>query len=236
MLNVLSVDLQGSIFAVLVIHVRTICIEKIRISLIKKINQSPSFFSKKTPVVINVAKINNQINWQNLYQMISDTGLFVIGVCCCYDTILKNTIIRSGLPILTQWKNITNFNNLINPKELVYNNKNLQYFKTQIIYTPIRSGQKIYAKNRDLIVIANVSNGAEIISDGNIHVYGTVRGRVLAGASGNEESQIFCTNLFSELISIGGYYKINEEIPKEFLGKSVRIYLKNYNIIIKHIL
>lgn len=236
MLNILSIDLQGNIFTLLVIHIRTTCIEEIRVSLIKKINQSPLFFSKKTPVVVNLAKINNKINWKNLYQVISDTGLFVIGVCCCYDNTLKNTIIRSGLPILTQGKNIINFNNLINTQKLIHKNKVSKTLNTQIIHTPVRSGQKIYAQNRDLIIISNVSNGAEIISDGNIHIYGTVRGRILAGASGNKESQIFCTNLFSELVSIGGYYRINEEIPKKFLGKSVRIYLQNNHLIMKHIL
>lgn len=231
-----SIDLKGSIFTLLVLRISTICIEKISISLEKKMKQLPNFFSKNTPVVVNVSKINNSINWKNLHQVISNAGLFVIGVCCCHDNNLKKKIIRSGLPILTQGKNIVNFNNLTDSIKSVYENKNLEFLKTQVIYTPVRSGQRIYAQNRDLIIISNVSSGAEIISDGNIHIYGTIRGRVLAGASGNKESQIFCTNLFSELISIGGYYWINEQIPKEFLGKSVRIYLKDNNLVMKHIL
>lgn len=236
MLKINSVDLQGSIFTLLVVHIRTTSIQEIRISLMKKINQSPHFFSQKIPVVINASKINNQINWKNLYQMISEIGLFVIGVCCCYDKMLKNTIIQSGLPILTPGQNINNFNNFTDPKKHIYNNRISKISKTQIIQTQIRSGQRIYAKNKDLIIIANVSNGSEIISDGNIYIYGTMRGRVLAGASGNKESQIFCTNLFSTLVSIGGYYRTIDQIPQEFLGKSVRIYLKNNNLMMQRIL
>lgn len=231
-----SIDLQGRVFTLLVINIYTIYLEEIRIALIEKKKQLPSFFSKKIPVVINAAKINNQINWKNLHQIISDAGLFIIGVCSCYDDDLKNTIINSGLPILTKGKNITNFHNAIYFNNNNYNNKISKIGSTQIIHTPVRSGQKIYAQNRDLIIVSNVNSGAEVISDGNIHIYGMMRGKVLAGASGNKKSQIFCSNLCSELISIGGYYKISDQIPTDFFGKSVRIYLKDKNLIIKKIL
>lgn len=91
----------------------------------------------------------------------------------------------------------------------------------------MRSGQKIYAKHADLIVINNVSAGAELVADGNIHVYGIVRGRVLAGANGDTSRKIFCTGLFAELVSISGEYWLSDQIPSEFIGKSAQIYLKN---------
>ncbi|MDE5285708.1 MAG: septum site-determining protein MinC, partial [Buchnera aphidicola] len=99
--------------------------------------------------------------------------------------------------------------------------------KTHIVETPVRSGQKIYAQNADLIVTNNVSAGAELVADGNIHIYGIFRGRVLAGANGDITSKIFCTQLFAELVSISGEYWLSDQIPTNFFGKSAKIYLKN---------
>ena len=97
--------------------------------------------------------------------------------------------------------------------------------KTRLIDTPVRSGQRIYAPQCDLIVTSHVSAGAELIADGNIHVYGMMRGRALAGASGDRETQIFCTNLMAELVSIAGEYWLSDQIPAEFYGKAARLQL-----------
>lgn len=239
MLGVVSVDLQGSNFTLLVISIHTSCMETVRLALEEKIKQAPHFFSKNTPVIINVSTINNRTKWFNLYKTISNTGLFIAGVCCCQDNQLKQIIKQSGLPILTKG-NINKtfgYDNYFYKKLPVYKtNDLLETYKTQIIDVPIRSGQQVYAKKRDLVIVSNVSSGAEIIADGNVHIYGTMKGRVLAGASGNEESQIFCSNLYPELVSIGGYYWLTDQIPKKFLGKSARFCLKNKALIVQHIL
>ncbi|ESG33526.1 septum formation inhibitor, partial [Salmonella enterica subsp. enterica serovar Meleagridis] len=97
--------------------------------------------------------------------------------------------------------------------------------KTRLIDVPVRSGQRIYAPQCDLIVTSHVSAGAELIADGNIHVYGMMRGRALAGASGDREAQIFCTHLTAELVSIAGVYWLSDKIPAEFYGKAARLRL-----------
>lgn len=83
---------------------------------------------------------------------------------------------------------------------------------TKIITTPIRSGMQIYAKDGDLIVLTSVSPGAELLADGNIHVYGTLRGRALAGVQGNSQARIFCRTLEAELVAIAGYYLVKEDL------------------------
>ncbi|WP_367680136.1 septum site-determining protein MinC [Buchnera aphidicola] len=98
---------------------------------------------------------------------------------------------------------------------------------SKIINFPIRSGQKIYVPDGDLIVINNVNAGGEVIASGNIHVYGKINGRALAGARGDLSSHIFCLNLSSELISIAGEYFVKDKIPKIFIGKTVDIFLKD---------
>lgn len=90
---------------------------------------------------------------------------------------------------------------------------------------PVRSGQQIYAQNKDITVMATVGAGAEVIADGSIHVYGALRGRALAGANDNVNARIFCREFHAELVAIAGHYKVLEEIPKNLLGKAVQIYL-----------
>jgi septum site-determining protein MinC len=91
--------------------------------------------------------------------------------------------------------------------------------------TPVRSGQQLYADNRDLTVLSTVGAGAEVIADGSIHVYGALRGRALAGAQGNTDARIFCREFHAELVAIAGHYKVIEEVPKELRGKAVQIWL-----------
>lgn len=81
---------------------------------------------------------------------------------------------------------------------------------TMIIDTPVRAGQRIYARGTDLVIMAAVNNGAEIIADGSIHVYAALRGRALAGASGNAGARIFAASLEAELVSIAGVYRTFE--------------------------
>ncbi|MFL6592139.1 MAG: septum site-determining protein MinC [Luteimonas sp.] len=93
--------------------------------------------------------------------------------------------------------------------------------------TPVRSGQQVYAENRDLTVVTAVGAGAEVIADGSIHIYGALRGRALAGAQGNETARIFCREFHAELVAIAGHYKVLEDLPRELRGKAVQIWLDN---------
>ena len=97
--------------------------------------------------------------------------------------------------------------------------------KTRLVTQPVRSGTQIYARGADLVVIAAVSPGAEIMADGNIHVYGALRGRALAGAGGDTEARIFCNRFEAELVSIAGHYLVSEQMPAAERGFPVQITL-----------
>jgi len=98
---------------------------------------------------------------------------------------------------------------------------------------PVRSGQQVYAANRDLTVLTTVGAGAEVMADGSIHIYGPLRGRALAGAQGNEQARIFCREFHAELVAIAGHYKVLEDIPKELRGKAVQVWLEDEQLNIK---
>jgi septum site-determining protein MinC len=99
---------------------------------------------------------------------------------------------------------------------------------TMVIDKPLRSGQKVYARGADLVVLAMVNQGAEVVADGNIHVYAPLRGKAMAGASGNVNARIFSLALEPELISIAGVYRTSENpLPANVHGKAAQVQLSN---------
>jgi septum site-determining protein MinC len=95
-----------------------------------------------------------------------------------------------------------------------------------LIADPVRSGQRIHAQGADLIVTATVNQGAEIIADGSIHVYGTLRGRALAGASDDRDARIFALNFDPELVAIAGFYAVRENLGEVPAGRAVQVRLQ----------
>ena len=95
-----------------------------------------------------------------------------------------------------------------------------------VIRQPIRGGQVIFAEGTDLVILAPVNPGAEVIADGHVHIYSTLRGRAVAGAHGSTEARIFCHRLEAELVSIAGAYIMADDIPPEHRGQSVQIFLE----------
>lgn len=95
-----------------------------------------------------------------------------------------------------------------------------------VIDKPLRSGQQVYARGRDLVVLAMVNAGAEVIADGHIHVYAPLRGKAMAGARGNTEARIFALSLEPELLSIAGIYRTSENpLPEGVWGKPTQVRL-----------
>ena len=98
---------------------------------------------------------------------------------------------------------------------------------TLVINSPVRTGQQVYAKNADLIVMGMVSEGAEVIADGNIHVYAPLRGRALAGESGDKTARIFVQSMQAELVSVAGIYRVFEQnLPPHLHKHAVKIELQ----------
>jgi septum site-determining protein MinC len=104
--------------------------------------------------------------------------------------------------------------------------------KSLLVTEPVRSGTQIYAPGGDVIVVRSVSAGAEIIADGHIHVYGALRGRAIAGATGDAAARIFVGRLEAELLSIAGRYLVREDIAPEHLGQRVQVVLQEQRIVI----
>lgn len=92
-------------------------------------------------------------------------------------------------------------------------------------HQPVRSGQRVYARSRDLVVTSTVGAGAEVIADGCVHVYGTLRGRAIAGVRGETSARVFCQEFHAELVSVAGVFRVFETLPPELAGKPVQAWL-----------
>lgn len=94
-----------------------------------------------------------------------------------------------------------------------------------VISEPVRAGAQVYAEGRDLVLLAAVSAGAEVLADGHIHAYGRLRGRALAGIGGDEGARIFCRSLEAELVSVAGRFRVSEDMDPKLVGRPTQIFL-----------
>jgi septum site-determining protein MinC len=107
---------------------------------------------------------------------------------------------------------------------------------TMVLDRPLRSGQQVYARGADLVVMAAVSFGAEVIADGHIHIYAPLRGRAIAGARGNKDARIFTTCMEPQLVSIAGIYRTSEtDLPAAVQGKPAQVRLDGERLVIEPI-
>ncbi len=106
---------------------------------------------------------------------------------------------------------------------------------TLFLDSPVRSGQSIYYPDGDVTVLGSVGSGAEVVAGGSIYVYGTLRGRAMAGSNGNRRARIFCTKIQAELVAIDGYYVTAESIAPALSGRPVQAWLDNETVRIAHL-
>lgn len=235
------IELKGSSFTLSVLHLHSEEPKLIKKALQEKMKQAPNFLNN-APVVINISTLTPSANLMAIYQVIHSVGLRIVGISGCTDPQLRRQVTEAKLPLLSEGKSQKKAEIESEPVESIAESVQTStpngptFKKTRIIDTPVRSGQRIYAPNSDLIVTSNVSAGAELLADGNIHIYGVMRGRALAGASGDTESQIYCIHLQAELVSIAGEYWLSEQIPTDFIGKAARLCLVDNKLHIENLI
>ncbi|WP_428771534.1 septum site-determining protein MinC [Vibrio sp.] len=201
-------DLKGSSFTLSVLHLSDNDISATQQFLQSKVDQAPAFFAA-APIVINIANVAQDIDFVSLKQSITDAGMIPVGITGSRDKRTQSLAAEAGFAVMSASKSPAQA-----PAEMA---------PTKIIHTPIRSGQQVYAKNGDLVILNHVSAGAEVIADGSIHIHGTLRGRAIAGASGQKQASIICHDLQAELVSIAGSYWLSDQIPAEYWQQTVLI-------------
>lgn len=240
-------ELKAASFTLPIFRLLNLNMEAVADQLGVRVDQAPEFF-RNTPVVIDLGGFPEgvgEIEFPHLVGLLRGFGLIPFGVRGGSKTqhaaaeamelaILGDTQIRAPRPAANESRTAApatparpqakapaaapgDGNDAASSRPAAAGSR--------LITKPVRSGQRIYAKGGDLSVVAPVSSGAELMADANVHVYGPLRGRALAGVQGDTEARIFCHDLQAELVSVAGHYRVSENIPAELRGTPVQIYL-----------
>jgi|AntRauTorckE6833_2_1112554.scaffolds.fasta_scaffold02905_7 septum site-determining protein MinC len=207
-----------------------------------KINQAPGFF-RDIPLIISLEKyegLNSELDFFNIIGTCRRHNIHVIGVRGGNDD--QRRLARGASLALFPGGNQRDRDITGSEAEVaapVAAEQNKEQTETpqrpepgepvpaRIVNQPVRSGQQVYAPEGDLIVLASVQAGAEVLAAGNVHVYGPLRGRALAGIHGAEHARVFCQSLEAELVSIAGHYKISEDLQDNGWKTAVQIQLRD---------
>ncbi|MGQ7842963.1 septum site-determining protein MinC [Granulosicoccus sp. 3-233] len=246
MSSTIGVELKGGMYTFMSLKLHTNDMAVIDEKLADKVLQAPGFF-KDTPVVIDLSVLEEQavsIDGKALLECVRRHKLVPI-VASIGDRaselarsislpLIESGARRSALAPQESSQSAdsageeapSNTQNPVPDVDLSVSREVEYVVKAPLLIDkPVRSGQQIYARDTDLIVMGQVGPGAEIIADNNIHIYGPLRGRALCGVSGNASTRIFCQSLEAELVSVAGNYRMLETIPEELRGKPAQIWL-----------
>lgn len=205
----------------------------------EKMAQAPSFF-ESAPLVLDLQEVGDRtdVDLPGLVHELREAGLVPVGIQNGSEA--HNTAaLDLGLCPFPLWRSGRQRperegkpGKQAAPSDVRPAKTESQPATAMLVIQPVRSGQRYYARERDLVAAAPVGAGAELIADGHVHVYGPLRGRALAGVHGDTSARIFCQSLEAELVSIAGAYRVRDDIDESLIGKPAQIYLKDDRLVI----
>lgn len=227
-LKTTAFKLKGRLYTLTVMHLISVDLEDFSLQLEQTIQQAPKLFHQ-IPVVLDCSALGErEFDLHAFCQCLRANHVLPVAIQGATPWLVSLAQCQ-GLAVLTsssmQDKPAVELQNAA-PTQV-------QASSTKMHDTPVRSGQQVVARGSDLVVIASVSPGAELLADGNIYVYGALKGRALAGINGNRSARIFCQSLDAELIAISGVYRLNETM--DAMTGACQIYLVEDRIVVEPI-
>lgn len=233
-----AVELKSGSITLPILKVHTVDIADIDQQLQQKLGKAPEFF-RNAPIIIDLGELTEDqkqaLDFANLLKTVQGLALAPVGMrggTAEQQKLAQAEKIAVLADVRTESAPDNGGEKKPAPKRPIPPPRPVTA-TTKVIDQPVRSGQRIYANGGDLIVLAQVSPGAEIMADGNIHVYGPLKGRALAGVQGNLEARIYCSDLQAQLIAIGGHYRTNEGEDDAFKGKLVQVFLQDDALVVE---
>jgi septum site-determining protein MinC len=230
MLKLQAFKLKGRLYTFTVLQLLTTDKDLFTQQLDDVITKAPKLLHN-TPVVLDCSAIQDDaLDLEGFRQCLRNHNLFPVAIqgATPFLTTLAQT---QGMAVLHA--SSTQDKPLIEEPAPESHPTGIEGHASKLLTTPVRSGQQVVSKGGDLVVTASVSHGAELLADGNIHVYGALRGRALAGISGDKNARIFCQSLEAELVSIAGFYRLSDAIEPP--AGACQIYLQGEHICIEPI-
>ena len=232
-----SFQLKGSVVTTVLLDIQKFSLDDIIFHLKEKIEQVPHFFNQ-APVIVDISKTKENIQLDQFEALIEALNALNLGVIGwrCDPACLPDWKATVTIPLLPASKaraiNAESGAKSSDQQDVVVKKvveERVVSHSSKVITKPIRSGQQVYSEG-DLIVLAQVSEGAEVLADGNIHVYGALRGRALAGVKGDKNARIFCKSLEAELVSIAGNFMLSDALQKSIWKDSAQVLLNDENL------
>ncbi|HKJ94965.1 MAG TPA: septum site-determining protein MinC [Gammaproteobacteria bacterium] len=218
-----ALDLKGRMITLTVLRLRETATDIILSQLDARLASAPGMFAGM-PVVIDFAALDDappDEGFRDLVAGLRERELVPVGVLGAEHAGLAQA---AGIGVIAGNATAASSADTAPPTEAP---RPPETAANRLVTQPIRSGQQVYARGGDLIVLASVSPGAEVLADGNIHIYGALNGRALAGVQGDTGARIFCRRLNAELIAIAGRYQVSEHIDEAQRGGEVQIWLQD---------
>ena len=222
----LAVDIRYGQIGLMQLRIRTTDSGALLDELTGRMNTAPNFF-QRTAVCIDLSDLKKAPETQEIkaiLEAVRRAGMLAVGLASASGEIeaLSNAV---NLPILSAFRPAS-YAAAAEPVQRIAEPVESEVgIAAMIQQQTVRSGQRIYARNRDLVITAGVGAGAEVIADGCVHIYGSLRGRAMAGARGQLNARVFCQEFHAELVSIGGVFRVFETIPTALAGKPVQAWL-----------
>jgi septum site-determining protein MinC len=226
--NLRAFQLKGSVLTLTVLELLKADMSAIQSQFQSLVKQTPDLF-RGMPVILDLKKIQAAetfLDFSQILDLLKEHGLIPVGVRGG-NTDQQAAVGLIGLPLLANARG-----EKTEKVELPASGaspsgetQTLRKVSSKLVTQQVRSGQQIYAKGGDVVFLNSVSPGAEVLADGNIHIYGALRGRALAGVNGDKDARIFCQKIDAELVSIAGHYWVNEDLSSMPDGQTIQIYL-----------
>jgi septum site-determining protein MinC len=215
----------------------------VQAQLTARVAAAPALF-ERAALCLDLSPLDHDVSVADLARVldaIRRTGLLPIGLA--HGTAAIEALARElGLPVLTQFRAQQSYGAAVSAVKAASQQptpapapvpapapapttEEIVAIPALMHHRPVRSGQRIYARHRDLVVTSAVGAGAEVMADGCVHVYGTLRGRAMAGVRGEVSARVFCHQFNAELVSVAGVFRVFETIPPDLAGKPVQAWL-----------
>jgi septum site-determining protein MinC len=235
------VDIRYGQVGLLHVRIRTLDPGAILDELTGRVAAAPHFF-RRTAVcldLIALEKMPEAAEIRAVIEAVRRAGMLVVGLAGDSDGLLDAVAIPLNLPVISSFRARARPVPVLQPAQPAPAAPEpaqesvpapapapAESSVPALIHSQtVRSGQRVYARNRDLIVNAGVGAGAEVMADGCLHIYGSLRGRAMAGAHGESAARVFCQEFYAELVSIAGVFRVFETIPAELAGMPVQAWL-----------
>lgn len=219
------IDLKGSILSLTVLNLFSDQIDDTKQAIAAKIGQAPDFFVGIPIVLEPQIELKDPTFLALLVEYLTQQQMIPIGIRT-EDESIKEQAEYAGLAIFPKEK--AKAARASKPKAAA---EEAGLKTAMMVNGAVRSGQQIYAKDRDLIVMGPINPGAEVVADGHVHVFGKVMGKVFAGSSGDTSARIFAKQLNPELVCIAGMYQLSEDIDEAYQSGFVEIRLQDGKLV-----